>query len=109
MPMPGHEPVHRLHQAVDNGQTAQASHEPQAREGLRDPEHRLAAGHPPTVRLYDVQSGRECAGLDPRGEVRELARDPLGGHETQPLIAVEVPQALDGGEAYPAFAVVADG
>jgi len=56
-----------------------------------------------------VQSGRECAGLDPRGEVRQLARDPLGGHETKPLIAVEVPQALDGGEAYPAFAVVADG
>lgn len=78
-------------------------------DGLRDPKHRLSAGDPSAVGLYDVQRGRECAGLDPRGEVRELARDPLGGHEPELFSAVEVPQARDGGEAYPAFAVVADG
>jgi hypothetical protein len=109
MPMPGHESVQGLDQLVHQRKPAESRDGSQARDGLRDPQHRLSAGDPSAVGLYDVQSGRECAGLDPRGEVRELARDPLGGHETQPLIAVEVPQALDGGEAYPTFAVVADG
>jgi len=107
--MPGDQPVERLHEPIHDWKPAEPRDGSQARDGLPDPEHRLGAGDPVTVRLYDVQRGRECAGLDPRGEVRELARDPLGGHEPKLFSAVEVPQARDGGEAYPAFAVVADG
>jgi hypothetical protein len=107
--MPGHEAVQGLDQVVHQGKPAEPRDESQARDRLSDAKDGLAAGYPTAVRLYDLQSGRECAGLDPRSEVRQLACDPLGGHETKPRIAVEVPQALDGGEAYPAFAVVADG
>ena len=100
--------VERLDQAVHKRKPAEPGDGSQTWDRLRDPEHRLGAGNPATVWFHDVQSRRECGGLDARRELRELARNPLGGHEAKPPIAVEVPQALDRGEAYPALAVVAD-
>ena len=106
--MARHQPIERLDEPIHDRKPAEPRDGSQARDGLPDPEHRLGAGDPATVWLYDVQSRGQSTGLDPGSEFRQLGRDPLSGNEPEPLSAVEVAQALDGGEAYPAFAVVAD-
>jgi len=106
--MPGDQLVERLDEPIHNRKPAELGNGSQARDGLRNPEYGLGAGDPAAVWLYDVQRPGQSTGFDPGGEFRQFGRDPLGGHEPEPLSAVEVAQALDGGEAYPAFAVVAD-
>jgi hypothetical protein len=109
MAMPGDRPVERLDEPIHDWKPAEPGDGSQARDGLRDTQYRRAAGDPATVRLDDVQSRGQGTGLDPGGEFRQFGRDPLSGHEPELPSAVEVAEALDGGEAYPAFAVVADG